>query len=151
MPPPSQQSLLDFMQLRSLLSHCCDSQTVCQEPQERPLNFFAIATRMEAFGFTRAHIPPHGIFLWVEDGYKYSTVRNIRMNRAIFSVNERKKLETFVSRGVKQRSIHQLFFRMERYLPMIRRDLELADRAIAKYRFEKRPTGPRPRKHPEVH
>jgi len=73
------------------------------------------------------------------------------MNRTILSANERKKLETFVSRGVKQRSIHQLFFRMERYLPMIRRDLELADRAIAKYRSEKRPTGPRPRKHPEVH
>jgi len=73
------------------------------------------------------------------------------MNRAIFSVNERKKLETFVSRGVKQRSIHQLFFRMERYLPMIRRDMELADRAIEKYRSGKRPTGPRRLKHPEVY
>jgi hypothetical protein len=67
------------------------------------------------------------------------------MNRTLFSGNERKKLETFVSRGVKQRSIHQLFFRMERYLPTIKRDMELADRAIEKYRSEKRPTGPRPR------
>jgi len=72
------------------------------------------------------------------------------MNRAIFSVNERRKLETFVSRGVKQRSIHQLFWRMERQLPGIRRDMELAERAIEKYRSQKRPTGPRPRKHPEA-
>ena len=72
------------------------------------------------------------------------------MNRTILSANERKKLEAFLSRGIRQRSIHQLFWRIERYLPEIKRDIELVDRAIEKYRSEKRPTGPRPQKQPKA-
>jgi len=68
------------------------------------------------------------------------------MNRTILSANERKKLEAFLLRGIRQRSIHQLFWRIERYLPEIKRDIELVESAIHKYRSEKRPTGPRPRK-----
>jgi len=71
------------------------------------------------------------------------------MNRTILSVNERKKLEAFLFRGIRQRSIHQLFWRIERYLPQIKGDIELVEKAIQKYRSEKRPTGPRPRKQPE--
>jgi hypothetical protein len=72
------------------------------------------------------------------------------MNRTILSANERKKLEAFLSKGIRHRSIHQLFWRIERYLPDIKKDMELVEKAIQKYRSEKRPTGPRPRKQLEL-
>jgi len=73
------------------------------------------------------------------------------MNRAIFSARERRKLEVFLSKGVRLRSIHQVFWRIERYLPGIQRDVELMESALQKYRSEKRSTGPRPRKQSETH
>jgi hypothetical protein len=66
------------------------------------------------------------------------------MNSAIFSENERKKLEVFLRTGTRVKSVHQLFWRIERYRSALGQDMELLDRAIEKYQSEKRPTGPRP-------
>jgi hypothetical protein len=71
------------------------------------------------------------------------------MNSSIFSENERKKLDVFLRTGTRMRSIHQLFWRIERNRSSLQHDMELLDRAIEKYRSEKRPTGPRPVKRRE--
>jgi hypothetical protein len=66
------------------------------------------------------------------------------LNTHILSDLERKKLEVFVKSGRRMRTIHQLFWRANRYLPTIRKDMELLEAAIRKYEREKQRSGPQP-------
>jgi len=66
------------------------------------------------------------------------------LNRHILSDLERKKLEVFVRTGRRMKTVHQVFWRANQFLPGIRQDLELVETALRKYEKEKQRSGPRP-------
>jgi len=83
----------------------------------------------------------------MEQAYKYSATWNklpeMKLNTHILSDLERRKLEVFVKTGRRMRTVHQLFWRVNRYLPEIKQDLELIETALRKYEKEKQHSGPR--------